>query len=435
MNSVRQFPTSHLLLAVLVALTLTSYLLASSDSHEQDRFTTELVLEQLEPKVVGAPTGASTEGADTRTRIETVRAGDTLAAMFKRLGLPARELQQILDSGDTAKRLRRIHPGQQLTFVTYAEPAKSGAELKSLSYATGALEQLLFERQDGAFTSQQIKREPERATAFKSGVIESSLFLASQQIGLNDDIAVRLAQIFQWDIDFVLDIRRGDTFSLLFEELYLDDEFIGYGEILAAEFVNQGEKYRAIRYTDSEGESDYFAPDGRSMRKTFLRAPVAFSRISSNFNMRRLHPVRKQVIPHRGIDYAAPAGTPILAAGDGKVITATRTSANGNYVVIQHGEQFQTKYLHMSKFGRGIRSGQKVHQGQIIGYVGSTGLATGPHLHYEFLVNGVHKNPRTVNLPQAKPIKPNERERFTKVAEPLMVLLENYKQRTDIALR
>ncbi len=435
MSSAKHFPQSHLLLAALVALLLTSYLLASSDTHEEDRFTTELVLERLEPTLTEAAGATIPTGPPTRTHIETVRAGDSLALIFKRLNLPARELHEVLDSGATAQRLKRIHPGRQLTFVTFVDAAAGEPELLSLSYATGALERLVFERESGAFVARHIERQPDRVTAYKSSTIESSLFLASQQIGLNDDIAVRLAQIFQWDIDFVLDIRQGDQFHLLFEELYLDEEFIGFGDILAAEFVNRGKTYRAIRYTDGNGVASYFTPDGRSMRKEFLRAPVQFSRISSNFNMRRLHPIRKRVVPHRGIDYAAPAGTPILAAGDGKVISATRNNASGNFVVIQHGQQFQTKYLHLSKFGRGIRSGKRVEQGQIIGYVGSTGWATGPHLHYEFLVNGIYKNPRTVSLPEAKPIRAKERVRFESQAAPLLALLDNYKQQVELAVR
>jgi murein DD-endopeptidase MepM/ murein hydrolase activator NlpD len=435
MSSVKHFPQSHLLLAALVALLLTSYLLASSSTHQQDRFTTELVLERLEPTLTEPAGETAPAGPPTRTRIETVRAGDSLASIFKRLNIPARELHEVLESGATAQRLKRIHPGRQLTLVTFVDAAAGEPELLSLSYATGALERLVFEREGGGFIARHIERQPDRVTAYKSSTIESSLFLASQQIGLNDDIAVRLAQIFQWDIDFVLDIRQGDQFHMLFEELYLDEEFIGFGNILAAEFVNRGKAYRAIRYTDGNGDASYFTPEGRSMRKEFLRAPVQFSRISSNFNMRRLHPIRKRVVPHRGIDYAAPAGTPILAAGDGKVVSAKRNNASGNFVVIQHGQQFQTKYLHLSKFGRGIRAGNRVQQGQIIGYVGSTGWATGPHLHYEFLVNGIYKNPRTVSLPEAKPIRAKERVRFESQAAPLLALLDNYKQQVELAVR
>jgi murein DD-endopeptidase MepM/ murein hydrolase activator NlpD len=219
----------------------------------------------------------------------------------------------------------------------------------------------------------------------------------------------------------------------MFEELYVGDEFIGHGDILAAEFVSRGDTHRAIRYTDAQGRADYYDPEGDPMRKAFLRAPVEFSRISSNFNLRRVHPLFKRNMPHRGIDYAAPTGTPILASGDGRVVTASRTDPNGNYVVIQHGEQFTTKYLHLSKFGRGVKSGVRVKQGQTIGYVGATGWASGPHLHYEFLVNGVHQNPRTVQLPDADPIPGAERDRFNARAQPLLTLLDDFKQQVQLA--
>ncbi|MEJ2088020.1 MAG: peptidoglycan DD-metalloendopeptidase family protein [Gammaproteobacteria bacterium] len=264
--------------------------------------------------------------------------------------------------------------------------------------------------------------------------MDHSLFMASQRAGLDDALTMRLAHIFQWDIDFVLDIRKGDEFYVLFEDRYLDDKFIGYGEILAAEFINQGQSYRAVRYMDEEGHGDFFNPDGRNMRKAFLRAPVEFSRISSNFNLRRKHPLYKRTMPHRGIDYAAPTGTPVLAAGNGKVQTVSKSSANGNYVVVQHGEQFVTKYLHLSRFARGIRRGSRVEQGQVIGYVGSTGWATGPHLHYEFLVNGVHQNPRTVKLPDAKPVPEGQQQRFASVTAPYFSLLDNYKEQIQLAL-
>jgi murein DD-endopeptidase MepM/ murein hydrolase activator NlpD len=278
-----------------------------------------------------------------------------------------------------------------------------------------------------------LKREPHRVSTYREGVIEHSLFVAGQKAGLNDDLTMRIAQIFQWDIDFVLDIRKGDSFHVLFEELYVDDEFVGFGDILAAEFSNRNTVHRAVRYTAPDGHTDFYSPDGSSMRKAFLRAPVDFRRISSDFNLRRIHPLHKRSMPHRGIDYAAPTGTPVLASGEGRVRMASRTAANGNFVVLQHGEQFQTKYLHLSRFGKGIRSGARVRQGQIIGYVGATGWATGPHLHYEFLVNGTHKNPRTVPLPKANPVPKDERSRFMQQATPLLAMLESQRDDVQVA--
>jgi murein DD-endopeptidase MepM/ murein hydrolase activator NlpD len=365
---------------------------------------------------------------NTRSTTIQVRRGDNLSVIFKRQGIAAREIPALLAAEPLGKRLKSIFPGHGLTF----DQADDGTLIK-LTYTPGPLETLEFERVGSKFVSREVVTEPERATAYKHGVIDHSLFVASQRVGLSDALTMRLAQIFQWDIDFVLDIRKGDEFHVVYEELYVGDNFIGYGDILAAEFVNRGDAYRAIRYQDASGRADYFAPDGASMRKAFLRAPVEFSRISSNFNLRRIHPLFKRNVPHRGIDYAAPTGTPVLAAGDGRVATASRTEPNGNYVVLQHGEQFTTKYLHLSKFGRGIRSGAKVRQGQIIGYVGATGWATGPHLHYEFLVNGVHQNPRTVELPDAAPISAGELARFNQRTQPLLALLDDFKSQVQLA--
>ena len=230
-----------------------------------------------------------------------------------------------------------------------------------------------------------------------------------------------------------LDIRKGDEFHVLFEELYLGEKFIGYGDILAAEFLNQKDVYQATYYKNQSGDGNYFNPQGDSMRKAFLRAPVSFSRISSNFNLRRKHPLFKTTRPHRGIDYAAPQGTPIMASGDGYISQIGKNSSNGNYIVLQHGEQFTTKYLHMSKFARDMKKGRRVKQGQTIGYVGRTGYATGPHLHYEFLVNGTHRNPRTVTLPNAQPVPTGERDRFAAQTQPHLALLKSYQEQQQLA--
>ena len=357
---------------------------------------------------------------------EMVKVGDSMALIFARRNFSASALYALTQTahGET---LTGIFPGARLTFESKND------QLTALTYEPGPLERVVFSReQDGSFISEEIFTEPEKVLTYKHGIISSNLFSTSQAIGLPDNLTMQLAQIFQWDIDFVLDIRPGDEFFALVEEQYLGGEFIGFGDILSARFVNQGRTFTAVRYTNENGESDYFNAQGRSMRKAFLRAPVEFSRISSSFNLRRKHPLYKTVRPHRGIDYAAPPGTPILAAGDGRVEIASRTKPNGRYVVIKHGEQFVTKYLHLSKFARGIKPGKRVNQGQIIGYVGSTGYATGPHLHYEFLVNGVHQNPRTVSLPQAKPVNDQEISRFRDRTFENLLLLDHFNQQVAL---
>ena len=237
-----------------------------------------------------------------------------------------------------------------------------------------------------------------------------------------------LAGIFGWDIDFALDIRQGDSFTVMYEELLLDGEKVGDGNIIAAEFINDDRTYRAYRYTDSKEKTEYYSPDGKSMRKPFMRTPVDLARISSRFNLRRKHPVLNKIRAHKGVDYAAATGTAIKATGDGKVVHRGRKGGYGNTIILRHGNTYTTLYAHMSKYARKTGVGSRVKQGQIIGYIGSTGLATGPHLHYEFRVNGVHRNPLKVKLPSAKPLPESEMGRFQTSIQPLIVQLDAYTQ-------
>jgi murein DD-endopeptidase MepM/ murein hydrolase activator NlpD len=432
-------------LVAVIGLGLASFVVAKfRDDATDDRFSTDTVLNEIaeqplagtlpesDPTELPLITEFTPEPAPSpmlKELVHQVRPGDSTARIFTSLEIPQRELKLLEQTKPHGPRLADIHPGHTFTFTV-----NGNNEIIKLTYSPSPLEKLAFERAGDGFIGREVQRAPEIQTAYKHATIDSSLFVASQRAGLDDSLTMRLAQIFQWDIDFVLDIRKGDEFYVLFEERYLDDQFIGYGNILAAEFINQNDSYRAVRYETESGKSGYFNPEGRNMRKAFLRAPVEFSRISSNFNLRRQHPLYKRTMPHRGIDYAAPTGTPILASGDGRIQNASKSSANGNYIVLQHGEEFTTKYLHLSRFARGVRAGSRVEQGQIIGYVGSTGWATGPHLHYEFLVNGVHHNPRTVKLPDAQPIAEDELPRFASTTTQYFGELDEYKQQIQLAL-
>jgi murein DD-endopeptidase MepM/ murein hydrolase activator NlpD len=250
---------------------------------------------------------------------------------------------------------------------------------------------------------------------------------------MSDKLIMNLAGIFAWDVDFVLDIRKGDDYYILYEEIYQDGKFVTSGQIVAAEFNNNGRTFQAVRYVDKDGRADYFTPDGRSVRKAFIRAPVDFTRISSSFNPQRRHPILNTIRAHRGVDYAAPGGTPIKAAGDGKIKHRGRHGGYGNAVIIEHGGNITTLYAHMSRFAASKKLNSRVRQGEIIGYVGATGLATAPHLHYEYRLNGVHRNPRTVPLPQADPIKEEYKADFLAEATPILNELLQYK-RTQVAL-
>jgi len=349
----------------------------------------------------------------------TVQSGDSLARIFNKQGIPPRQLHDIIATGKIAKKLTNIYPGQKLRMRTTPEDG-----LLELRYEIDALNQVQVTRNEDGFAAELIQREPERRSMRAAGTIDNSLFLAAQQANLPENITMELAGIFGWDIDFALDIRQGDQFALLYEELYLDGERIGTGNILAAEFTNAGKLYQAVRYTDQQGRTDYYTPDGRSMRKTFLRTPVAFSRISSRFSTGRKHPLLNRIRAHKGVDYAASRGTPVKATGNGKIVLRGKKGGYGKTIVIKHGSRYSTLYAHLNSYSRGLRNGSRVQQGQIIGYVGSTGLATGPHLHYEFRVNGVHRNPLTVKLPDAAPLPKKYRQEFRLATENLLAQLE-----------
>ncbi len=347
----------------------------------------------------------------------TIESGDTLSSIFQKQGFTARDVYQVTSDKTAAQFLQNIRPGKQLTFTTNLE-----GQLETLTYDVAVNQTLHVYRTDEGFQSRIDTEDIEVRQAFASGVIEDSLFNAGKAAGLPDTLIVKLANIFGWDIDFILDVRQNDSFALLYEQKFMNGEFIGNGDILAAQFVNQGDTYQAVRYVDEKGDDNYFTPEGKSMRKAFLRAPVNFMYISSNFKPKRFHPILKRWKAHRGIDYRAPTGTPVYAAGDGKVIASSYNQYNGKYVFIQHGNSIVTKYLHLSK--RSVARGKRVRQGQLIGYVGATGLAEAPHLHYEFVVNGVHRNPRTVKLPEAEPIGKSELDRFKQQTENFIAGLE-----------
>ncbi len=360
---------------------------------------------------------------------QTVRSGDSLSTIFKRLGLNGRDVHEVMNSGKEAAPLRRLLPGE-----TVAVRKDRNGQLQELEYRRSRLESIQVRRDAKGLRAEHVVREPDILTNYGSGPIRSSLFLDGRKAGLSDQLIMELAAIFGWDIDFALDIREGDSFGVLFEERYLDGEKIDNGGILAAHFTNRDKTFTAVRYTDTKGNTDYYTPDGHSMRKEFLRTPVEFSRISSRFNLRRRHPILHTIRAHKGVDYAAPMGTPVRAAGDGKIRLAGNKGGYGRTVIIQHGERYSTLYAHLKNFRRGIRNGARVKQGQVIGYVGKSGLATGPHLHYEFHVHGVHKNPLTVKFPKARPIPAKEKKRFMAQAEKLVARLNSLRESSQLAL-
>ncbi|GGY81201.1 peptidase M23 [Cellvibrio zantedeschiae] len=359
----------------------------------------------------------------------TIKSGDNLSSVFARMGLNDRDIYELFDGNKSAKDLRSIAPGQKFEFLVDTQ-----GKLQELKYYKNNLDSLKFTRNETGFTSQQISLKPEVKRTFREGTINSSLFLAGKQAGLPNTLTMELANIFGYDVDFALDIQKGDQFKVLFEEQYLNNKKIGTGAILTAEFTNAGKTYRAVRYTNKDGVTRYYTPDGKGLNKAFLRTPVDFVRISSAFSLSRLHPVLNTIRAHKGTDYAAAIGTPIRATGDGKVIFAGRQGGYGNLIVIQHGQGYETRYGHMNSFAKGISTGSRVSQGQVIGAVGKTGLASGPHLHYEFHVNGQVRNPVTVQLPQSMGIASNEKDRFNSATQTLVAQLQSSERNSRLAL-
>lgn len=360
----------------------------------------------------------------------TVNSGDTLSALFAKAGLDNNLLHSILSTNKEAKRFTHIKAGQKITFELDDNKA-----LQTLSSKVSPLETLYLEKKPGTDSfAFRIDVAPTQVVEKRAqGTIKGALFSATKHAGLPNAVALEMAKIFGYDIDFAQDLRAGDKFELVYEEKVADGKTIGTGNILSARFTNRGKVHTAVRYTDKQGNSSYYAADGSSLRKAFIRTPVDFARISSRFSNGRKHPILNKIRAHKGVDYAAPRGTPIKAASDGRVTLAGRKGGYGNTVVIKHGQRYQTLYAHMNGFAKGIRAGSNVKQGQIIGYIGTTGLSTGPHLHYEFQVNGVHVDPLSQKMPIAEPIPASEKQRFAQHSKPLLAKLDA-NNATQIAL-
>lgn len=418
------FPRHHLLAACGISLAATLLLAVLPDSVVAYR------VQEMQPAAPAqAPASPAVEMPnkeikDAPAEIDpwlhlTVRKGDTLSSLLQKTGLDINEIHEIANSSKDAQKLASLNLGDELDVLM-----KDGA-VQELRLHRSKLESISVKRAGDKYESKQVTLIPEVRYSYATGVIDSSLFMAGQKAGLNDRMTLKLADIFAYDIDFLQDIQAGDSFALMYEELYLDGESIGQGNIVSAEFTNQGKTYRAVQYTNKNGSASYYTPDGNIMRKQFLRTPVDFAQVTSYFSLSRKHPILHKIRAHKGIDYGAPIGTPIRAAGDGTVVFAGVRNGFGNVVMIQHGGVYTTLYGHMSKIG--VKNGARVSQGQIIGAVGMTGLATGPHLHYEFHVNGTAVNPlANMNVAMTEPLSKAEKANFDKVTASLLSQMQQF---------
>jgi murein DD-endopeptidase MepM/ murein hydrolase activator NlpD len=346
-----------------------------------------------------------------------VRSNDTLDRIFRKFELSLADLANLRALEGVRRLLDRLMPGEQLRLIH-----REGS-LVSLERDLSLTEKLQVQRDDQGFRADIVAKPVSIEPRVAHGVIESSLFESANAAGLQDVTVLQLAHIFGWDIDFVLDLRRGDEFDVSYERISQHGKYVQDGEILAARFVNQGHEYRAVRYKAADGSVGYYTPEGRSVEKAFLRAPLEFRRVSSRFSSGRYHPILNRVRAHKGVDYAAATGTPVQAAGAGRVRFRGQKGGYGNVLEIDHGGGIVTVYGHLSRFAAAARSGARVAQGATIGYVGMSGLATGPHLHYEYRLNGQYLDPQRVQLPDARPIDAALLANFQRQAAPLLAAL------------
>ncbi|TDI80446.1 MAG: M23 family peptidase [Betaproteobacteria bacterium] len=351
-------------------------------------------------------------------RQERIQRNDSVASLLVRLKINNQDATNFLRDVRNIKTMRRLIPGKTI----HAQTTAAG-ELLTLRYFPSEEEQLLIKKTDGVFKVDKRLIKLETHIQMKSGVIKSSLFAATDDANIPDSVAIQIADIFAFDIDFHRDLRKEDRFKVVYESHYSRGDPIKTGRVLAVEFVNKGKPYQAVYFEANDKERGYYTPDGKNLRRAFLRSPLKFSRISSGFSRSRYHPVLKKWRAHKGVDYAAPRGTPVRATANGTVAVSTRQGGYGKLIILKHRGRYSTVYAHLSAFAKGLRKGRRVNQGDIIGYVGSTGLATGPHLHYEFRVNGVQRNPQRVVMPAAIPLAAKNIAAFNKKAKPLMARL------------
>ncbi len=355
-------------------------------------------------------------------KIISTQTGDSLASVFKRLGLSQQTLLSVIHDNPHAKKLSGIKPNQQIQFKIHNNV------LEEMVFPLNATQVLMVYRKDNKYITRVNSREMTNHHQFLTATVQGSLYGTAKRLNLPYKLVQQMTEIFNWEIDFARDIRSGDQFSILYNAFYIDDKQVDTGDIIAVTYTNRGKVHQAIRHKSATGHEDYYSPQGSSLKKAFTRYPIKFSHISSTFSLSRRHPILHYSRPHKGVDLAAPIGTPIHATGDGRIQVIGRQSDYGNMIKISHNKTWSSVYGHLLKFQKGLAKGNYVKRGQVIGYVGQTGLATGPHCHYEFHVKGQPKNPTTVELPNGAPVPSREIMAFKANAGTLLARLKLYEE-------
>ena len=415
------YPRRHLYLLLvgvifLISMTIFSSIKIDSNSPKEALFS-QVSIEELD---LDSAVGAETFNVIKLKRAE-IKRNDSLFSILKRLGIEEKNIVTLVNS-DRSNLLAQIKIGKTL------EVGINDSNIViSLNYIKDFKSGVRAEKSGEVYEIEEYELNTEKYRVFKNIEINNSLYVDGLKEGLPDSVIMDLVYIFGWDIDFVHDIRPGDSYSLIYEEVFVNGEKKLDGDILIAEFINRDRTHTAIRYKLQNGFSEYFSLEGRNVKKAFLRSPVKFSYISSSYNLKRRHPILHKIRAHTGVDYAASRGTPVRTTGDGTVVFVGKKGGYGNLVEIKHTEDYSTRYAHLNKFHSKIKVGKKVNQSETIGYVGRTGTATGDHLHYEFRVNGKHTNPVTVKLPNAKPIHENDKDSYSLHAKKIIADLKKYQ--------
>ena len=391
------------LLLLLLALVSTVYYLQQS-SVQTRKPSASMTMLTISPIVPEFPVEQPV--AEPASKVIQIQRNQTFSELMEEHGFDPETIHNIYESAKKSYNLAQIHVGKNIIINTTRE-----SEFSSLTYSIDPLKTLVISNLDGTISAEIHERNVETQVEELGGYIEDSLYSTINSLGEEDQLVLNFAEIFEWDVDFFTELQEGDSFRIVFEKEYVEGKSLGYGRILAAELINQGKAYTALGFQNGRNW-EFFSPDGKAMRRAFLASPLKFSRISSGFTSRRYHPILKRYRPHYGIDYVAPYGTPVRTIGSGTVILAGWAGGAGKTVKVQHNREIATVYGHLSRFAGGIRAGARVTQGQVIGYLGSTGLSTGPHLDFRYIKNGTYVNFLSVKSPQATPLSNAEVARF-----------------------
>ena len=419
----QQFPKKHLLAILVGAITLTSLSFLSNTKLQERETSTELSSSIRMEELIELD---KTERPRIKRIISTTaKRNDSLYSILRKLEVEDQNILKIINSKNS-KLLTKIQVGNK--FEIGLSDKNIIIDLKYIRDFKSGVKATL---QGDSYTIHPYELPIEKVNVYKSVIIDDSMYVSGLKADIPESVIMDLVYINGWDIDFTHDIRPGDSYSLIYEELLVEGEKRVDGDILIAEFITQGKKYTSIRYDLNKNKSEYFSLNGDNVKKAFLRSPVKFSYISSRYNLRRKHPILHTIRSHNGVDYAANRGSPVRATGEGTIFFAGVKNGCGNEIEIKHSEDYSTRYCHLEKFSSRIKKGRKIKQGQTIGYVGSSGLATGPHLHYEFHVNGKHTDPLRVEFPNAKPINSRDKKEYTDHANEMLSSLRNYQSLTN----